>query len=270
MGSLLKIIVIGLTALSNIPCRIGHCTSPGWNNKYDFVYNINVKMAEDEHEIDRDLRLSYAIGTKEDEVDKNPIIIIRQWDREYAHKFLREHGISNKALLIGVQAGTSPSQRWKQWHLDRYAELCDRIVGNYSAKIVLLGSYNEERLINYVKERMKSEPITTAGKTTVKQAVAIIERCKLFICNDSGLMHISAAVGTPVIAIYGPTDYHRTAPYGDGHIIIRKDLPCSPCFRLEGVEKVESCKHRKCLELITVEEVIEAVEKRIGKLGRMK
>ncbi len=253
-----------LTALSNIPCRIGHCTSPGWNNKYDYVYDFKVKMAENEHEIDRGLRLAYAIGAKENEVDKAPVMWIREEDRDYAHKFLRQHGISDQDLLIGVQVGTSPTMRWKQWNLDRYAGLADRIVESYGAKIVLLGSHNEISLVNYVKEKMKCIPIIAAGKTTIKQAAAIIEKCKLFICNDSGLMHVSAAVGTPVIAIYGPTDYHRTAPYGNGHIIIRKDLPCSPCFKLEGGEMVQNCPYNyRCLNSISVGEVFEAVMRKL-------
>lgn len=252
-----------LAALGSIPYRVGHSTSPGWRNKLDYVYNFKVVMAENEHEIDRDLRLAYAIGVKEDEIDRNPIMWIEEEDREYANELLRQSGVCKEDILIGVQVGTSPTMRWKQWNLDRYTELCDRLIEDYGAKIVLLGSQNEVELTNYVREKMKHAPIIAAGKTTVRQAAAIIERCRFFICNDSGLMHVSAAAATPVVAFYGPTDYHRTHPYGNGHIVIRKNLSCSPCFRLAGTEKVKSCQTRKCLDLITVKDVLEAVEKQL-------
>ena len=250
-----------LTVLGSIPYRVGHSTSPGWRNRLDYVYNFKVEMGEDEHEIDRDLRLAYAIGIKEDGVDRNPLVWIGEEDRAYAYDFLRENDVYDKHLIIGVQLGTGLAQRWKQWNLHRYAELCDKLIEDYSAKIVLLGAPNEVQLANYVAQRMRYNPIIAAGKTTIKEAAAIIERCRLCVCNDSGLMHVSAAVGTPVVAIYGPTDYHRTHPHGSAHIAIRKDLPCSPCFRMEGTEKVESCDNRKCLNLITVEDVLQATKR---------
>lgn len=259
-----------LTVLGSIPYRVGHSTSPGWRNKLDYVYNFKVEMAENEHEIDRDLRLAYAVGIKGDEVNKNPIMWIGEGDREFANEFLRQNDIDDKDLVIGVQVGINPAMRWKQWNLDRYAQLCDRLVEDYGAKVVLLGSQNEMELTNYVRKKMKHTPIVAAGKTTVKQAAAIIERCRLFICSDSGLMHVSAAVNTPVVAIYGPTDYHRTHPYGNGHIVIRKNLSCSPCFRMEGTEKVESCRRRKCLELIGVDDVLEAAERQLFKYPESK
>jgi ADP-heptose:LPS heptosyltransferase len=70
-------------------------------------------------------------------------------------------------------------------------------------------------------------------------------------------MHVAVAVGTPVIAIYGPTDIRRTAPLGPGHTIIRHDLPCSPCFRLEGDDQILKCPHHDCLMTITSEEVFQ-------------
>lgn len=259
-----------LAVLSSIPYRVGHSTGPGWRSKLDYVYNFKVEMDENDYQMDRDLRLAYAVGIEEDEIDKNPIMWIEKEDREYANEFLRQSDIYDKDSVIGVQVGTSPTMRWKQWNLDRYAELCDRLIEDYSAKVVLLGSPGELELTNYVQEKMKHTPIIAAGKTTVKQVAAIIKRCNFLICNDSGLMHVSAAVGTPVIAIYGPTNYHRTHPYGNGHIVIRKNLSCSPCFRMAGTEKVESCQSRKCLDLITVEDVLEAAKRQLSNTKKVK
>lgn len=253
-----------LAVLANIPYRIGHVTSPGWRNRWDWAYNFKVAMAEDEHEIDRNLRLAYAAGVTRNKDDIHPVMWLEASDREYANNFLKQSSISDNDLIIGVQAG-SAVQQWKRWNPNKYAELCDKLVENYGAKIVLLGSANELDLTNYVAQQMKYNSIVAAGSTTLKQAGAIIERCRLVVCNDSGLMHVSGAVGTSVIAIYGPTDYHRTYPYGNCHIMVRKALPCSPCYRMGGPENVLNCLNRECLNLISVEDVLSAVERQLSK-----
>jgi ADP-heptose:LPS heptosyltransferase len=103
---------------------------------------------------------------------------------------------------------------------------------------------------------MNSNPILMAGKTTLTQAAALIEKCRLFISNDSGLMHVACAVHTPVIGLYGPTNHIKIGPYSDSSIIIRRGLDCSPCYKREKVK----CKRLDCLKFITVDDVFEAVK----------
>ena len=114
-------------------------------------------------------------------------------------------------------------------------------------------------MIEDLAQGLGSRVSIAAGKTTIKQAAALIERCNLLVCNDSGLMHMAVAVGTPAVAIYGPTDIRRTRPVGQSHTVIRHALPCSPCFRLEGDEAVRACPHHDCLMTIAPDEVHAAV-----------
>ena len=110
----------------------------------------------------------------------------------------------------------------------------------------------------------KQKVINISGKTTIKQAAAIINMLDVLVCNDSGLMHVAVAVDTPVIALYGPTDYTRTAPLGKKHTIIRKKYDCSPCFKMEGRDTVLNCPFNyQCMNDIIVKEVLKAVK---GKL----
>jgi len=118
-------------------------------------------------------------------------------------------------------------------------------------------------MIREMTRGLKGRISIAAGKTSVKQVAALIERCDLLVCNDSGLMHAAVAVGTPVVAIYGPTDIHRTAPLGARHTVIRHEMPCSPCFRLEGDDAVQTCPHHDCLMTITPAEVLTAIT-RVG------
>lgn len=252
-----------VTTLSNIPWRIGHCSSPGWISHYDDLYNIQVRMERDEHEIDRGLNLARALGIKSD--DDRPFFYVLPEDREFASIFLKQHEVYEKDMIVGVQVDSWHAQRWKQWPIDKLAIVCDLLIKR-NVKVIVFGAPNHSSNLNKLLVKMKHKPIVALGKTTIKQAGALVERCNFTICNDSGLMHISAALQTPVIAIYGPTDFYRTSPsrYGNQHIIIRNDLECSPCFRLDGDAKVLACPHRLCLNSITAQDVFDVAESLIA------
>lgn len=253
-----------LIAASGAPFRLGHVTSPGWPrrlSRYSFVFNLPVAMREDEHEIERYIDLVAAAGAQTvAPCDANTFIHLTEEDRAFARRFLEDGAGSNARTIIGFQPGTSPSMRWKQWPIERYREVIGRIVAdNPDSQIVLFGSALEEEMIREMAHGLKGRISLAAGKTSVKQVAALIEQCDLLVCNDSGLMHAAVAVGTPVAAIYGPTDFRRTAPFGDRHTVIRHELPCSPCFKLEGDDQVLACPHHDCLMTITAEEVLNAI-----------
>ncbi len=250
---------------SGVPFRVGHVTSPGWSERfshYSFVFNLPVVMREDEHETERYLDLIKIIGAGQSEASQlKPFMHLDDDDREFAKGFL--NGDQNAKSVLGIQPGTSPTMRWKQWSLDRYRELLEQLtVEQPDTQIVLFGAPNEAAMIRELANGLKGKIVIAAGKTTIKQVAALIERCNLLICNDSGLMHVAVAVGTPVVAIYGPTDLRRTRPLGDQHTIIRHELPCSPCFKLEGDEAVKACPHHDCLNTISADEVIYQVKRK--------
>lgn len=246
-----------LVAASGAPYRLGHVTSPGWLeqfSRYSYIFNMPVFMREEEHEIERYLDLMRAVGVRPlDLYEARTFIHLTDADREFAEKFLDGNRSSR---IIGVQPGTSPTMRWKQWPLSRYRAVIERLLCDHTdSQIILFGSPGEAEMIKELAQGLGPRVCVAAGKTTVKQVAALIERCDTLICNDSGLMHAAVAVGTPVIAIYGPTDFNRTAPLGPHHQIIRHELPCSPCFKLEGDGQVQACSHHDCLMTITPDEV---------------
>ena len=253
-----------LVAASGAPFRLGHVTSPGWSrrfSRYSFVFNLPVDMREDEHEIERYIDLVAQVGARRTALDNaRTFIHLTEEDREFARRLLADGASTPARAVIGFQPGTSPSMRWKQWPIERYREVIDRVVADSpDAQIVLFGSALEEGMIRGMIEGVKGRIALVAGKTSVKQAAALIEQCDLLVCNDSGLMHAAVAVGTPVAAIYGPTDFRRTAPPGNRNTVIRHELPCSPCFKLEGDDQVHACPHHDCLMTITSEEVLHVI-----------
>jgi heptosyltransferase-2 len=253
-----------LVAASRAPFRLGHVTSPGWSHRfsrYSFIFNIPVAMREDEHETERYLDLVAAIGARKIGLSEaRTFIHLAEGDEEFARRFLSDGGPARAGLVVGVQPGTSPTMRWKQWPIERYRVVIERLLSERrDSRVVLFGSPSERRMIDEIARGMEPRVLVAAGRTTVKQAAALIKRCDMLVCNDSGLMHAAVAVGTPVVAIYGPTDIRRTAPLGPLHRVVRHDLPCSPCFRLEGDDQVHLCPHHDCLAKITPEEVYESI-----------
>ena len=253
-----------LIAASGAPFRLGHVTSPGWSrrfSRYSFVFNLPLVMREDEHEIERYIELMSEAGARAVALSAAATFIhLTDEDRAFARRFLEDGAGSMARTIIGFQPGTSPTMRWKQWPIERYREVIGRIMADRpDSQIVLFGSASEEAMIREVAAGLRGRISLAAGKTSVKQVAALIEQCDLLVCNDSGLMHAAVAVGTPVAAIYGPTDFRRTAPLGDKHTVIRHELPCSPCFRLEGDDQVHACPHHDCLMTITPEEVLNAI-----------
>jgi heptosyltransferase I len=161
-------------------------------------------------------------------------------------------GLPSKIESPKTKIAINPSARWdtKLWGDDRFAELIRRLPHE---RVVLTGAASERDRI----ERIAQGCVNLAGKTDLFQLAELYRECAVVVSNDSGPMHIAAAVGTPVVAIFGPTDPKLTGPYGKNNIVLRAGIPCSPC--LKGV-----CEHTpkmECMSLVSVESVVSAVKR---------
>ncbi len=239
-----------LTYLSGAPYRIGE--DRGWNS---FLYTIKSSYDDQMHEVDANLNIIKTIGIEVR--NKNLFMSLSDADRGFADTFLKNDGVRSNDFLVGIHPGSGRYQaHFRRWSKYNFAKLADALIQNYGAKFIIFGGIEEISLANDLSELMKEKPIIATGKTTLHQAAALIKRCRLFITNDSGLMHLACAVNIPVVAIWGPTNYKKTGPYSNSAVIIRKELDCSPCYKREKVK----CKELDCFRLITVEEVLEAVK----------
>ena len=163
-----------------------------------------------------------------------------------------EAGISEIQLKVGLFPGAG----WKlrEWMPERFASIGDRLVQHYDAQVLIFGGPKEGDLVNEVKNLMQHPSITFAGNLQIRQLAACIEKCDLFLTNDTGPMHIASAVGTPTVALFGPGNHQRFQPLGEIHRIIRHDVPCSPCKQF-----TEKCKDNICMKGITVDEVWDGI-----------
>jgi len=172
-----------------------------------------------------------------------------------------------KRILIGMAPGTSTSAISRMWPKQRFAELSDKLIEKYKVKIIFVGGKSESSLINEIQNLMKNKSINLAGKTSLKQLFYLIEKCNIFISNDTGPMHIAAAQGVKTIGLFGPNLPVRFGPYGPNNIAIYKGALCSPCINVHKGQ-VPECSHKEyqeCMKKIKVEDVLDAVKKLIEK-----
>ena len=157
------------------------------------------------------------------------------------------------------KVGLCPSATFgpaKQWFPNRFAELADRLSVQYGTQTVILGGPGDFLLGEKILNGMHTSAVNLCGRTGLGEAMSLIERCRLIVCNDSGLMHVGAALQVPLIAIFGSTDPVATGPYSPNSQMVRSSLPCSPCLKPEC-----PLGHLDCMQQIEVEMVFRAAEK---------
>ena len=173
-------------------------------------------------------------------------------DEKWASHFLAEYEINSQSLLVAIHPG-SPIPL-KRWFPERYAELADRLIAQKRANVLFVGVTDEIPIISEIQERMRGDSLNIAGKTDLIQLASILHACTMFIGNDSGPMHLAAAVGTPTIGLYGPGDPTRFGPIGAACQTIRGKLDC-PCVGT-------TCRFGKegCMSDIHVSDVLRGLE----------
>lgn len=191
----------------------------------------------------------------------SPKVFLREEDRRWAEETLRDSGLLDGRPLIGMNPGATYGQA-KCWPPNRFRELGKRLSKKWKANVLLFGKEEEGPIAREILQGSEGGGIDLTGKTHLLQLAALLERCHLLVTNDTGTMHLSAAVGTPVAALFGPTDPSTTGPWGDGHVVVKRDVSCSPCLK-----RVCPTDHR-CMELITVDEVEEVILNRLKKMGQ--
>src|SRR5262249_4403658 len=163
--------------------------------------------------------------------EKSIALTVTDTSKEKAEQFLLTAGLRPKAsaLRVAVGAGASYGSA-KCWPPERFAYVAERVRAQFDAEVILLGTTGELAVTSAIDAAMKHPPIDLAGKTAIADLPALLSRCDLFIGNDSGAMHVAAAVGLPVVAVFGPTDPDGTAPVTPRCTILQEKPYCSPCF----------------------------------------
>jgi heptosyltransferase II len=225
---------------------------------YNIRYNPNVfpVSIEKKHMIDYDLDLLTHIGIETQK--RQPEIFLSTDEKENAYKLLEEAGADPESKIIGIHPGGNyQSQRWP---IKRFAAISDHLITNYDVKVILFAGQAEKQLLSEFRAYAVKTPFFLYD-LSLREFMSTLSHCSLFLCNNSGPLHIATALNIPTVSTMGPTISYHWWPYGEDHIVLRKDVDCSPCKK--GI-----CKTHECMELITTNDFIAAVESQIRALDK--
>ena len=155
--------------------------------------------------------------------------------------------------VVGINPGGDRANR--RWDPARYAAVADGVAEAFGARILLFGGPGEERIAQDIQSRMRHPATDLAGKLNLNELAYVVSRLDLLVTNDSGPMHMAAAVNTPQVAIFGPEEPEHFRPYApaDSYVIMHKPMDCRPC-------RTAACDHVSCLDKITADEVLAAAK----------
>lgn len=214
---------------------------------------FNVKcpsVSYDKRMIEAVLDLVEAAGCVSDECE--PEIFLTEGEKSRALKTLAERGL-DKLLKVAIHPGALYPIR--MWPIERFGEVARRLTDEFGIKVLVFGGSLEKSLLDKMHD-LAGDGIEMFYHLKLRQFISLLSCCNLLLCNNSGPLHIASALKIPTVSMVGPSFIPLWLPWGDNHITIRKDVPCSPCNRAE-------CEDHSCMNLITVEEVMDAVRKQL-------
>jgi heptosyltransferase II len=223
--------------LSGIPRRVGY--QGHWR---EWLLNQTVpeprKSGPPEHHLLRFVRIARECGTETSTV-QHPTSNI-------------QITVADQPLKIGLCPGAEygPAKRWLP---ERFAEVATKISGQTSAQWILFGTKNDATIGDQIAAAIGDHCVNRIGQTTLDELINELRECRLLLTNDTGTMHLAALLGVPVVAIFGSTEPRLTGPLGNGHIILRHHVECSPCFLRECPIDF------RCMKAVSTQEVVDAV-----------
>ena len=239
-----------LAWLSGAPTRIGFANG---REGSPWFYTQRVPVPNpDIHAVDRYLAVAAALGVSLPDKPRFGFRLLEE-DLATVRELCRRRGFSVDKPWVAMNIGA----RWptKRWPLASFAAVVDRLHEIHRDPVVVIGGADERAFTNKLRALTDRPFIDLSGDIPLGYLPALLSKATAMITNDSGPMHIAAALGVPVVTIFGPTSAGRTGPYGDGHQVLTSRIPCSPCFS-------RVCRHDtelECLHLIKPTQVVDVI-----------
>ena len=225
-----------LAFLARIPERAGYPT-----DGRRLLLSLPVPLPRDileRHEVEYYLCLLDGLGIPRP-VPAALKLAVTEEEREAMATRLASHGIERGAPIVTINPGATYGSA-KRWYPDRFAAVSDALSAEWGAAVVVVGSAAEAPLAGEIEAAARIGVVNLAGKTTVREIMAVLSLSSFLVTNDSGPMHIGAALGVPLVAIFGPTDWRRTSPWSSRAKVVRVEIDCSPC-RLRVCDRGHEC-----------------------------
>jgi predicted lipopolysaccharide heptosyltransferase III len=216
-----------------------------------YLLTHEVPYTEYKHKVEYHLDIARFLGCAVGDTDY--CMKPTREDTQSIQNLLAENGIDGPFVCVHP-GGRLPLKRWP---IERCAELYDWVSSSFRIPLVIVGSEEEMAIIGNITSRMNDKAVVLAGKINFKNLAGLLSKSELFICNDSGPMHLAASVGTPTVAVFGPSNSFETSPYGNRFIIIEKDVTCrKDCDE----KKCRNKRYHACMRDIPVEDVFKATQ----------
>ena len=246
--------------LSGAPERIGFDTE-----SRGFLLTKRVPYRKDRHEVQNFLEVLRADGVPI--VDDHLEAWLSKDEIAFADGFLADRGHADGTRLVGIHPFTADRNR--AWHEDDFIAVANALQEKHGVRILLLGGKRDLDLAAGIGDRIRPGPISAVGRTDLRQTMALLSRCSLLVCNDSGIMHLGAALDVPLVALFGPQTPDLFGPWGKRCTVLCKRFQCSPCKQKFFTECEPSPRGKPmCMEAITVDEVAGAASEMLsGKQG---
>lgn len=217
-----------IARLGGIMIRVGYNTDGrGFLLSHSVVRGTEVLKL---HQVEYYLTFLRALGweapTRDPVLRADPEAVAR------VRALLSSKGIKDQDLLIGISPGAAYGPA-KRWPVERFAAIGDQAIKEWRARVVVIGTEKDKDLGEALISATAPGAVNCCGLTGLGEALALIKRCQLFVSNDSGLMHVAAALNVPTVAIFGSTDPVATGPHGKSARIVKQDMECSPCLKPE-------------------------------------
>lgn len=223
-----------------------------------FLLTKRVRYRHDQHEVNNFLDVLRADGVTV--TDDHLEAWLTEDEIQFATDFFAQNGIAGTEPVVGIHPFAANQIR--AWHEDNYIQVAQALQRRYGVRIIIFGGNNDTELGKYIQGKISPAPIMAVGSTTLRQTMAILARCNLLLCNDSGIMHLAASLNTPLVALFGPQSPVKFGPWGEKCRVVYRNFPCSPC-RQKFFQECKPSRRSKpeCMEAITVQEVLDTIDK---------
>ena len=208
-------------------------------------YQYVVPIRADQHEVHKYLGIATVLECPR---DRNPVLELTPTDdsRERVGSLLESQGFDVDVRFVGINPGGSEAE--KRWPEERFAQVGDRIHQETGLPVMIFGGPTDQSRANHIRELMTQPAVVVAGRTSLGDTAALLERCQLLVTGDTGPMHMAVAMAVPVVVMFGPTSPLKFGPFTRLRTILRHEMPCPEC-------------QHPCLHTITAEECAEAALK---------
>jgi lipopolysaccharide heptosyltransferase II len=206
-------------------------------------YDHNVApMRPDQHEVYKYLDIASALGCPR---ERNPVLELEATaeSRERMERLIHSRGLDSDARFVGINPGATKGE--KRWSVERFAEVGDRLHQELGLPVIIFGGPGDHEMASAIVRGMSHQPLVAAGRTSLGDTAALLERCQFLVTGDTGPMHMAVAMAVPVVALFGPTNPAKFGPFTRLKTILRHDEPCPSCTS-------------RCLHTITPDEVVQA------------